>query len=115
MRTAPEIFWCGDEWCGATSIKHWTQPTRWWKPSTKPDLLSTPTSSPRRDSRNESIVSTTKRHPARMRLRGGCSKEGKLLALDFAADFNTGAYSSWGPTVSARVPVHASGPYYVPH
>ena len=66
-------------------------------------------------SRTESIVSTTKRHPARMRLRGGCSKAGKLLALDFAADFNTGAYSSWGPTVSARVPVHASGPYYVPH
>ena len=66
-------------------------------------------------SRTESIVSTTKRHPARMRLRGGCTKDGKLLALDFAADFNTGAYSSWGPTVSARVPVHASGPYYVPH
>jgi aldehyde oxidoreductase len=66
-------------------------------------------------SRTESIVSTTKRHPARMQLRGGCNKEGKLVALDFAADFNTGAYSSWGPTVSARVPVHASGPYYVPH
>ncbi len=66
-------------------------------------------------SRTESIVSTTKRHPARMRLRGGCTRDGKLVALDFAADFNTGAYSSWGPTVSARVPVHASGPYYVPH
>jgi CO/xanthine dehydrogenase Mo-binding subunit len=66
-------------------------------------------------SRNESIVSTTKRHPARMRLRGGCTKDGKLVALDFAADFNTGAYSSWGPTVSARVPVHASGPYCIPH
>ncbi|MBZ5663667.1 MAG: molybdopterin-dependent oxidoreductase [Acidobacteriia bacterium] len=66
-------------------------------------------------SRTESIVSTTKRHPARIRLRGGCAKDGKLLALDFAADFNTGAYSSWGPTVAARVPVHASGPYYVPH
>ncbi|HLX82828.1 MAG TPA: molybdopterin cofactor-binding domain-containing protein [Terriglobales bacterium] len=66
-------------------------------------------------SRTESIISTTKRHPARMRLRGGCSKDGKLVALDFAADFNTGAYSSWGPTVSARVPVHGSGPYYVPH
>ncbi len=66
-------------------------------------------------SRNESMISTTKRHPSRIRLRGGCSKAGKLLALDFAADFNTGAYSSWGPTVAARVPVHASGPYYVPH
>jgi CO/xanthine dehydrogenase Mo-binding subunit len=50
-----------------------------------------------------------------MRCRAGASKDGKLLALDFAADFNTGAYSSWGPTVAARVPVHASGPYVVPH
>ena len=66
-------------------------------------------------SRTESIVSTTKRHPARMRVRAGCSRDGKLVAMDFAADFNTGAYSSWGPTVAARVPVHASGPYYVPH
>jgi aldehyde oxidoreductase len=66
-------------------------------------------------SRTESILSTTKRHPARMKLRAGCAKDGKLIALDFAADFNTGAYSSWGPTVSARVPVHASGPYYVPN
>jgi aldehyde oxidoreductase len=66
-------------------------------------------------SRIESIMCTTKRHPARMRCRVGATKEGKLLALDFAADFNTGAYSSWGPTVAARVPVHASGPYAVPH
>jgi len=66
-------------------------------------------------SRNESIISTTKRHPARLRLRGGCTRQGKLVALDMSADFNTGAYSSWGPTVAARVPVHGSGPYYVPH
>ncbi len=66
-------------------------------------------------SRTESIMSTTKRHPSRIRLRAGCSRDGKLTALDFAADFNTGAYSSWGPTVAGRVPVHASGPYYVPH
>ncbi len=65
--------------------------------------------------RNESIVSTTKRHSARMRLRGGCSRDGKLVGLDLVADFNTGAYSSWGPTVAARVPVHGSGPYYLPH
>ena len=66
-------------------------------------------------SRHESIVSTTKRHPARIRIRGACSRDGKLQALDITADFNTGAYSSWGPTVAARVPVHGSGPYYVPH
>jgi len=66
-------------------------------------------------SRIESIVSTTKRHPAQIRLKVGASRDGKLKAMDFAADFNTGAYSSWGPTVAARVPVHASGPYCVPH
>jgi aldehyde oxidoreductase len=66
-------------------------------------------------SRTESIMSTTKRHPARMRLRAGATRDGKLTALDFAADFNTGAYSSWGPTVAGRVPVHASGPYRVPN
>jgi aldehyde oxidoreductase len=66
-------------------------------------------------SRIESILSTTKRHPAQMRLRAGANRDGKLVALDFAADFNTGAYSSWGPTVAKRVPVHASGPYVVPN
>ena len=66
-------------------------------------------------SRTESILSTTKRHPASMRLRAGASRDGKLVALDFTADFNTGAYSSWGPTVAKRVPVHASGPYVVPN
>lgn len=66
-------------------------------------------------SRTESIVSTTKRHPARMRLRAGATRDGHLTALDFTADFNTGAYSSWGPTVAGRVPVHASGPYRVPN
>src|SRR6185312_7733880 len=66
-------------------------------------------------SRTESIISTTKRHPSQIRLRVGATRDGRLTAMDFAADFNTGAYSSWGPTVANRVPVHASGPYYVPH
>jgi len=66
-------------------------------------------------SRTESIMTTTKRHPARMRMRAGANRDGKLVGVDFQADFNTGAYSSWGPTVARRVPVHASGPYFVPH
>lgn len=66
-------------------------------------------------SRTESIMSTTKRHPARIRLRAGATRDGRITSLDFAADFNTGAYSSWGPTVAGRVPVHASGPYQVPN
>jgi CO/xanthine dehydrogenase Mo-binding subunit/aerobic-type carbon monoxide dehydrogenase small subunit (CoxS/CutS family) len=66
-------------------------------------------------SRPESIMCSTKRHPSRIRMRIGADRNGKLTAIDFAGDFNTGAYSSWGPTVANRVPVHASGPYYVPH
>jgi CO/xanthine dehydrogenase Mo-binding subunit/aerobic-type carbon monoxide dehydrogenase small subunit (CoxS/CutS family) len=66
-------------------------------------------------SRTESIMTTTKRHPARMSIRAGASRTGKLVGVDFHGDFNTGAYSSWGPTVARRVPIHASGPYYVPH
>ncbi len=66
-------------------------------------------------SRPESIQTTTKRHPAKMWARAGATRGGKIAAFDFTADFNTGAYASWGPTVANRVPVHASGPYYVPH
>ena len=66
-------------------------------------------------SRRESIMTTTKRHPARMVAKIGAMRDGRLVAMDFSADFNTGAYASWGPTVANRVPVHASGPYRMPH
>ncbi len=65
-------------------------------------------------SRPESMATTTKRHPARMRARIGAFADGKLAAMEFDGDFNTGAYSSWGPTVANRVPVHCSGPYFLP-
>lgn len=66
-------------------------------------------------SRSESMVSTTKRHPARIRARYACDAQGNLTTLDFHGDFNTGAYASWGSTVANRVPVHSTGPYFVPH
>jgi CO/xanthine dehydrogenase Mo-binding subunit/aerobic-type carbon monoxide dehydrogenase small subunit (CoxS/CutS family) len=65
--------------------------------------------------RPESMASTTKRHPARMRARFACDAAGRLVAADFSGDFNTGAYASWGNTVANRVPIHASGPYFVPN
>ncbi|HQU67267.1 MAG TPA: molybdopterin-dependent oxidoreductase [Albidovulum sp.] len=61
--------------------------------------------------RADSMSSTTKRHPADMRVRAGATKEGKLSGFAFEGVFNTGAYASWGPTVANRVPVHAGGPY----
>ncbi|HKC42254.1 MAG TPA: molybdopterin cofactor-binding domain-containing protein, partial [Burkholderiales bacterium] len=65
--------------------------------------------------RPESMVATTKRHPARMRGRFACDRDGTLVAADFTGDFNTGAYASWGSTVANRVPIHASGPYFIPN
>ena len=65
--------------------------------------------------RPESMVSTTKRHPVQMSAKAGCSKDGKLTAYEYHGDFNTGAYASWGPTVADRVPIHCSGPYFVPN
>ena len=65
--------------------------------------------------RRESMASTTKRHPARIRIRMGCDEEGRLVATESDALFDTGAYASWGPTVATRVPIHATGPYLVPH
>ena len=64
--------------------------------------------------RPESMRSTTKRHPARIRASLGADAAGHLTAIDLHGDFDTGAYASWGPTVANRVPVHASGPYVVP-
>lgn len=63
--------------------------------------------------RPESMASTTKRHPAEIFAKFGCDAEGRLLACSVDADFDTGAYASWGPTVAGRVPVHAMGPYRV--
>jgi CO/xanthine dehydrogenase Mo-binding subunit/aerobic-type carbon monoxide dehydrogenase small subunit (CoxS/CutS family) len=66
-------------------------------------------------SRPESMVSSTKRHPSRLTARAACDADGVMVGYDFAGDFNTGAYASWGPTVANRVPIHAPGPYRVPH
>ncbi|RUV20932.1 molybdopterin-dependent oxidoreductase [Mesorhizobium sp. M7A.F.Ca.MR.245.00.0.0] len=65
--------------------------------------------------RTESMISTTKRHPAEMRATIGADADGLVTGMIFEGDFNTGAYASWGPTVANRVPVHASGPYATPN
>jgi aldehyde oxidoreductase len=61
--------------------------------------------------RPESMMSTTKRHPSRLHARIGATRDGRLTAMDFTGEFNTGSYASWGSTVANRVPVHAGGPY----
>ncbi len=66
-------------------------------------------------SRIESMASSTKRHPSEISARLSADADGMITAFDMEGDFNTGAYSSWGPTVAGRVPVHGTGPYYVPN
>lgn len=65
--------------------------------------------------RQESMQSTTKRHPSKMDVQVGVDEDGRICSYSFEGVFNTGAYASWGPTVANRVPVHASGPYYMPN
>lgn len=64
-------------------------------------------------SRQESMRSSTKRHPSEITLKAGCDAQGRITGFDFKGYFNTGAYASWGPTVANRVPVHASGPFHL--
>jgi CO/xanthine dehydrogenase Mo-binding subunit len=65
--------------------------------------------------REESMATSTKRHPGRMVSSMAADAEGRLCAVTFDGDFNTGAYASWGTAVANRVPVHAGGPYVIPN
>lgn len=65
--------------------------------------------------REESMATSTKRHPARIASSMAADAQGQLLAVTFEGDYNTGAYASWGTAVANRVPVHAGGPYRIPH
>lgn len=65
--------------------------------------------------REESMATSTKRHPGRMVSSMAADADGRLCAVTFEGDFNTGAYASWGTAVANRVPVHAGGPYVIPN
>lgn len=66
-------------------------------------------------SRAESFVSTTKRHPFRMRCRTGATRNGDLLALQVDMLADTGAYASFGPGLMVKAFASATGPYRWPH
>jgi len=65
--------------------------------------------------REESMISTTKRHPYTMRYKMGARKDGKLVAAEVEIFGDTGAYSSFGPAVLTRTATCAIGPYEVPN
>jgi len=65
--------------------------------------------------REESMATSTKRHPGHMLSTMAADADGRLCAVAFEGDYNTGAFASWGTAVANRVPVHAGGPYVTPH
>jgi CO/xanthine dehydrogenase Mo-binding subunit/aerobic-type carbon monoxide dehydrogenase small subunit (CoxS/CutS family) len=65
--------------------------------------------------REESMATSTKRHPGHMVSTMAADADGRLCAVTFEGDYNTGAFASWGTAVANRVPVHAGGPYVIPH
>jgi CO/xanthine dehydrogenase Mo-binding subunit len=52
-----------------------------------------------------------KRHPFRIRMRTGCTVDGRLLAHEASLLLDTGAYASHGPEVLDTAHEHAPGPY----
>ncbi|HVP14893.1 MAG TPA: xanthine dehydrogenase family protein, partial [Terriglobales bacterium] len=65
--------------------------------------------------RLEDIAATTKRHPARIRVRAGVRRDGTLVAIDVDVVMDGGAYSTMSPVVLSRGAIHAAGPYRCPN
>lgn len=61
--------------------------------------------------REEDMISMSKRHPGRIRYRTAVSKDGRLLAMDIDYILDAGAYATLSPVVLWRGAVHACGPY----
>lgn len=64
-------------------------------------------------SREEAFLATSKRHPSRIHLKSGISRDGKILALQARMLFDTGSYSSYGTPLTMRAAIHITGPYDV--
>jgi len=66
-------------------------------------------------SREESFLSTAKRHPLLIDYESGMDGQGKLTAIKVEIIGDSGAYASYGVAVCMRAAIHATGPYEVPH
>ena len=65
--------------------------------------------------REESVVTSTKRHAFNLYYKLGASKDGRLVAAYVTIVSNGGAYASYGPAVVTRSATMAIGPYECPH
>lgn len=62
-------------------------------------------------SRAESMMTSTKKHPADIELTTACDENGILTAMRATVITDTGAYASLGGPVLQRMCTHAAGPY----
>src|SRR6185503_20377007 len=66
-------------------------------------------------SREDDMAVMSKRHPARIRMRTGATRDGRLVACEVDYLLDGGAYATLSPVVLFRGTVHACGPYRVPN
>ena len=65
--------------------------------------------------RGEDILTTSKRHPSRVRYRTGAKSDGTLTAIEADVILNAGAYQTLSSAVLWRSLCTAAGPYRIPH
>ena len=58
---------------------------------------------------------TVTRHPARVTVKTGVAKDGRLLARECQVYMDTGAYADAGPRVTQKAGYRALGPYKIPY
>ena len=66
-------------------------------------------------SREESIISTAKRHPSRTTLKMGLSRDGRIRAVEFKMISDGGAYGLSTEGVMRKAAILGAGPYNVPN
>lgn len=65
--------------------------------------------------RGEDVLTTSKRHPSRVRYRTGAKSDGTLTAIEAEVILNAGAYQTLSSAVLWRSLCTAAGPYRIPH
>jgi len=65
-------------------------------------------------SASESFKTIT-RHAARVKMKTGVNRDGRLVARDCQVYMDTGAYADAGPRVTQKAGYRAMGPYRIPH
>ena len=65
--------------------------------------------------REESFISSVKRHPMKIRVKLGATKDGKIMALEGEIFADAGPYSGRSPVVMTVASHSFSGPYCIPN